>query len=102
MMKRRGAKNKLVSEIQPPSLELPDSGIAVVEKTQEQVLYALLENMCKLTGTHSNAVADRILYQTTGALTWPNPVDVDGRLIVAMSLIGEMAPQNAMEAMLAV
>jgi hypothetical protein len=102
MMKRRGANNKPVSRIQPPSLELPDSGTAVMEKTQEQLFDELAANVCKLTGTHSHPVGDRIIHQVANAQTWPKPEDEDAHLIVAMSLIGEMAPQNAIEAMLAV
>jgi|SRR5450432_2905597 hypothetical protein len=61
MMKRRGANNKRVSRIQRPSLEPPDSGNAVVEKTQEQLFGELATNVCKLTGTHSYPVGDRII-----------------------------------------
>ena len=99
-MKPCGTNNKRVKAIQRP--EQPDSVTAVVEKTREQLLGELATNICKLTGTQSYAVGDRIIHQIASAQVWPKAEDEDAHLIEAMALIGEMAPQNATEAILAV
>jgi hypothetical protein len=99
---RHGTNNKRVTGTPRTSLEQPASGSAVMERSREQLLGELSANVCQLTGTHSYDVGDRIIDQVANAQVWPKPQDEDDHVINAMSLIGEMAPQNATEAMLAV
>ena len=101
-MKRPETNNKHVKGGQRPSLERPDSGTAVVKKNREQLMDELATNVCKLTGTHSYDVGDRIICQVANAQVWPKPADGTDHVIQAIALIGEMAPKNVTEAMLAV
>jgi hypothetical protein len=70
-----GTNKKRVKAIQRP--EQPDSVTAVVEKTREQLLGELAANVCKLTGTLSYAVGDRIIHQVASAQVWPKAEDED-------------------------
>jgi hypothetical protein len=64
-------------------------------------LCSQLACLCESTGTHSYDVADRLVCQVASAQVWPKSAGEPDRLIKAAALLGEMAPQNAMEAMLA-
>jgi hypothetical protein len=97
-MKRHETDTKQVRGAQGPSPEGSDSGTAVLKKTGEQ---SLEEVVRKATGTHSDDVAIRLIWQVTNARVWPKPTDEDFNL-PDLSLISEMKPQNATEAMLAV
>jgi hypothetical protein len=99
-MKRLGTNNKEVGGIQRPSLGQPVSGAVIVQRTREQLADELTLTVCKATGTHSYDVGDRIVVQAATAQVWPKREDTAHQMIEAISLIGEMAPQNATEAML--
>jgi hypothetical protein len=100
-MKRRETNNKL-DMVQKPSLERPDTGTAVVKKTREQLLDQEIRTLCESTGTYSDAVGGRIIYQVANAQVWPPATEEDEPLINAIASIREMAPKNVVEAMLAV
>jgi hypothetical protein len=101
-MKRSNTTTKQVAVVQKASLERPDSGMAVIERTEEQLIDELAMTVCEATGTHNGDVANRIICQAASAQVWPKPAGEADRLINATAVIREMAPQNATEAMLAV
>jgi hypothetical protein len=101
-MKQRKTTTKQVTVVQKPSLERPDSGTAVMRKTQEQLIDELAMTVCEATGTHNADVANRIICQAASAQVWPKPAGEADRLNNATAVIREMAPQNVTEAMLAV
>jgi hypothetical protein len=80
----------------------PNSETAVIKDTREQVSDELARVACKLTGTHSFDIADRIICQVADVQVFPKTGDGADQLMKAMAAIREMAPQNSTEAMLAV
>src|ERR1039457_364256 len=98
---KRETNNKQARD-QRPSLEQPDTGTAVAEKTRERLFNKLASTVCESTGTHIDDVGQRIICQVADALVWRAPEDEHERLINAMASIREMAPKNLVEAMLAV
>ena len=73
----------------------PDGTVVEVEAVIQQ-------DICKITGTHSDLAAQRIFTQAIGAQSWPD-LKKDGVMAIAggLAVIEEMAPRNATEAMLA-
>ena len=61
----------------------------------------LAPHLCKMTGTRSHDVAERVICQLANAQVWLRPEDKVDHLVKATALIGEMAPQNVTESMLA-
>lgn len=72
-----------------------------VEVTATHSLGDLLANLCALTGTSRNEVAIRIAGQVVDAIQVSKNTDADSIFIQAISMIAELAPQNATESMLA-
>ena len=96
----RAIGKQVPGAIQGSPLERPDS-TTPVKKTREQMMDELAPLTCKLTGIRSPDVAHRIVCQVGYAQVWPEPADRVDRMAKSVALIGEMAPQNATEAMLA-
>ena len=96
----RAIGKQIPGAIQGSPLERPDS-TKVVKKTREQMMDELAPLICKMTGTRSPDVAYRIMCQVGYAQVWPKPADWDDKMAKSLALIGEMAPQNVTEAMLA-
>jgi hypothetical protein len=96
----RAIKKQIPGAIQGSPLERPDS-TKVVKTTREQIMDELAPLICKMTGTHSPDVAHRIVCQVGYAQVWPKPADRVDQMAKSVALIGEMAPQNATEAMVA-
>jgi hypothetical protein len=94
--------NGQIQKRQKPTPDSADSRIVATKKTRAQLMGELAVTTCKVTGTHSHEVADRIIYQVANAHIWPSPNDEKDHLVKAITGIAEMAPQNATEAMLAV
>jgi hypothetical protein len=94
-------KRQKATTTQQALLDRPDPGTAVTNGTQEHLIDEPPMAVCESTGTHSYDVADRLVCQVASAQVWPSSTDPVDRLIKATALMGEMAPQNAMEAMLA-
>jgi hypothetical protein len=84
------------------ALAKADRRTVAVKKTQEQLLDELMMTGCEVTGTHSDDVAMRMIYQATTVHVFPKSKDVNDRLITAIRTMAEMTPKNATEAMLAV
>jgi len=99
-MKRLGTNNKQVRKIKRPSLGQSESRPAIVPSTRGQLADELMLTVCEATGTQSYDVGDRIISQAATAQVWPRREDAADQMIGAISLVGEMAPQNATEAML--
>jgi hypothetical protein len=55
----------------------------------------------KVTGVRTHEMADRIVVQVGEALVSPRPNGADDAIVKAYAATGELAPQNATEAMLA-
>jgi hypothetical protein len=72
-------------------------------QTSQQTLADQEGAMCRTTGTHNIETAVRIVTQVRAAQVWPEPETEDRiqSFAGAFASIGEMAPQNATEAMLA-
>ena len=96
----RAIGKQIPGAIQGSPLERPDS-TKVVKKTREQMMDELAPLLCKMTGTRSPDVAHRIVCQVGNAQVWPKPADRVDQMAKSVALIGEMAPQNVTEAMLA-
>jgi hypothetical protein len=88
--------------LQKPAPLKADSQAVAVRDARNELISKLAETTCKITGTSSHDVADRIIHQVANAHVWPKPRDVDDHIIKAIATMAEMAPQNATEAMLAV
>ena len=97
-MKQRKATTIQITATPQPLLDRPDLGTAVTKRTEEQLVDEPPMAVCESTGTHSYDVADRLVCQVASAQVWPRSTDEADRLLKATALIGEMAPQNAMEA----
>lgn len=78
-----------------------DSPVAVDEKARDQRLHELILSGCKVTGTRTSEVANRILIQVAETLARPKSREAEDDLIDAVSTMAEMEPQNLTEAMLA-
>jgi hypothetical protein len=96
----RAIGKQIPGAIEGSPLERPDS-TKVVKKTREQMMDELAPLLCKTTGTRSPDVAHRIVCQVGYAQVWPKPADRVDQMAKSVALIGEMAPQNVTEAMLA-
>jgi hypothetical protein len=93
--------NKEIRVLRP--LERTDSGTALVKEARGRLFDEMIESLRESTGTHSDDVADRIVWQAaTAQQAWPETKDENGPVMTAISFIKEMAPQNVTEAMLAV
>jgi hypothetical protein len=79
-----------------------DSKALAEKDARDELISKLAETACKITGTSSHDVADRIIQQVANAHVWPKSRDVHDHAIKAIAAMAEMAPQNATEAMLAV
>ena len=88
--------------LQKPEPLKADSKALAEKDARDELISKLAETACKITGTSSYDVAERIIQQVANAHVWPKSRDVDDQLIKAISAMAEMAPQNATEAMLAV
>ena len=97
----RAIGKQILGAVQGSPLEQPDS-TRVVKTTREQKMDELAPHLCKMTGTRSHDVAERIICQLANAQVWLRPEDKVDHLVKATALIGEMAPQNVTESMLAV
>ncbi len=100
-MKDTGKNLKQVEAFQKYASEATDAYIATGKKTREQSIHELEVATCKLTGTTSLDVANRIMTQVANAQVWPKPNAGFDQRIKAFSGIAEMDPRNATEAMLA-
>ncbi|HEY4901520.1 MAG TPA: hypothetical protein VIH91_11960 [Terriglobales bacterium] len=78
-----------------------NSPVAVDRKARDQRLDELLLSGCKVTGTRTREVANRILIQVADTLSRPKSREAEDDLIEAVSTMAEMEPQNLTEAMLA-
>jgi hypothetical protein len=94
-------KGSMRQEIAKNVRSSADPAAVAVKKTREQLEYEAMLSMLKVTGTHRAAAAEWILNGAANARVWPRLKQEDAicRSVAAMA---EMAPQNAMEAMLAV
>ncbi len=102
-MKRREDSNKQALAVQKPAPQNTDSQAMAAQKTATRDLLVdeVVKSACKVTGTRSLDAADRFIVQAGYALVWPKPKDADDHLVRASAVMAELAPQNAIEAMLA-
>ena len=70
--------------------------------TVHESLRLVAANACELTGTRSTGAAARLLAQASSAVTLWRRNDEAARLVDGAAMMAEMAPQNTMEAMLAI
>src|SRR5215472_442855 len=76
--------------------------LAIEEAKSQKRIDGLLKHACKVTGARTGEFAHRIIIQAAGSLVSPRPKDgPDGQLVAGFAAISELAPQNALEAMLA-
>jgi hypothetical protein len=103
MKKRRGNRNEQALVVKKPAPDKTDSQAVTTHNasTQEQLVDEVVKSACKVTGTRSLNAADRFIVQTGNALVWPKPKDADDHIVRASALIAELAPKNAIEAMIA-
>jgi hypothetical protein len=101
-MKQSDTKKRQDSAVEKPTRRRPDSGMEVV-KTAEQSTGEMINALQQSTGIHNRRVAERMVSQVLDVLFSPTQADEDGNdiLATATSLLKEMAPQNAIEGMLA-
>jgi hypothetical protein len=101
-MKRKKRTDNRALVVQTPAPAKPDSlPVATQKKTSQQLVNEVITTACQVTGTQRLDAADRFIYQVGNALVWPKPNTTDDHLIRASAVMAEMAPQNAIEAMLA-
>jgi hypothetical protein len=99
-MKPTKKNAKKTRSIATPSTEGPDSGIEVEKTTGVKLIDEVAEAVRESTGTYSEDVGCRLTYQASRAQVWPK--DEEDDLVTALQFMREIAPQNAVEAMLAV
>jgi hypothetical protein len=100
-MKRTGKSNEQVRGLQKSTPETGTLRTVAVKKTRGQLEDEAILAIEKVTGTRSEAAADRLLLQAANALVWPNLKKEDA-IITTVAAMAEMAPQNAIEAMLSI
>jgi hypothetical protein len=88
--------------IQKPAPGKQDSGTVAPKKTRDELVKELTTIVCKATGTQYYDVADRLINQVINAQVFPKPRDEADHFHKALVAIEEMAPQNVIEATLAV
>src|ERR1019366_1108663 len=86
---------------EPAATKANSHTVAVDKEARKQQLHELILSACKVTGTRRRELADRVLIQVADALVRPKSTDAEDDLIIAISAIAEMEPQNLTEAMLA-
>jgi hypothetical protein len=100
-MKRQKTNNTQVSGIQTLSLEQLNAETADVKMSHEQLLREVAILVRNATGTGSLDVGHRFIQQLALAQVWPAPQGNSDKSTQGVSLVWEMAPQNATEVMLA-
>jgi len=77
------------------------TGVTRQSETRVEIEAEAMKGLQKATGNRTEQGVSRVINQTANALVWPRRIEGDV-LPMSVAIIGEMAPSNATEAMLAV